>query len=411
MSELYHAAARDPRRARRVATRRSSASAPRSITTSCCRRSPRSRSRASTTARRAVARRLPRLRHASLGRWRRPVLRAASRPTAPRAFRRHRARRRHGLEARACRSRTSAAATQRSCHSTVRPPDRSGSTRASFSSSRRSGRASRRSCSTGSIARARRSGSIAFVPPGRCAITTALSGYLGDVRAAAGSRRRHARRRCPARRARGPRPRRDRGHRRGDRRCFMPAIASIRASLARARSKALTRTRSSSPTSSRRACLRCRSWMRRPRAGISLSHRLSRVRAMVVFSNHRLGASAELLVSDDVAAIDPARDRRRSPARSPRRGGSSSSCCGSTAAPSTRPTVLDVTDIAWTPDHFEPQRRFLLDAILRAAAQADHALAFDRWRRMIEAHPADSVQVGQALAVAANRLIYQRDSY
>jgi hypothetical protein len=57
--------------------------------------------------------------------------------------------------------------------------------------------------------------------------------------------------------------------------------------------------------------------------------------------------------------------------------------------------VLDVADIAWTPDHFEAQRRFLTTAILRGAATAEHALVFDRWRVMIEAHPADSVQVGR----------------
>lgn len=115
---------------------------------------------------------------------------------------------------------------------------------------------------------------------------------------------------------------------------------------------------------------------------------------MVVFSNHRLGPSAELLVSDDVArAVLRATAAAARPFAEARwelelvlwldgraeRGGQ----------------VLDVTDIAWTPDHFEPQRRFLIDAIERAAATVEHALAFDRWRRMIEAHPADSVQVGR----------------
>jgi hypothetical protein len=131
---------------------------------------------------------------------------------------------------------------------------------------------------------------------------------------------------------------------------------------------------------------------------------------MVVFSNHRLGPSAELLVSDDVAAtvlkatataarpfaearwelelvlwLDRRGDQIEENGRSDR----------ATRASSRGGMVLDVADIAWTPDHFEAQRRFLIEAILRAAGMADHALAFDRWRRMIEAHPADSVQVGR----------------
>jgi hypothetical protein len=37
----------------------------------------------------------------------------------------------------------------------------------------------------------------------------------------------------------------------------------------------------------------------------------------------------------------------------------------------------------------------LLAAIERAAAGSEHGLAFDRWRRLIEAHPRESVQVGR----------------
>ena len=131
---------------------------------------------------------------------------------------------------------------------------------------------------------------------------------------------------------------------------------------------------------------------------------------MVVFSNHWLGPSSELLVSDDVAVAvlkataNAARpfaearwelelvlwlDRRGDQIEEAGRGE------GATKLSSRGGQVLDVADIAWTPDHFEAQRRFLIEAILRAAAMADHALAFDRWRRMIEAHPADSVQVGR----------------
>ena len=115
---------------------------------------------------------------------------------------------------------------------------------------------------------------------------------------------------------------------------------------------------------------------------------------MVVFSNHRLGPSAELLVSDDVAAYvlraTAAAARPFAEAR-----WEIELVLWLDARADARAQVLDVADIAWTPEHFELQRGFLIDAILRAAESADHALAFDRWRRLIEAHPAESVQVGR----------------
>lgn len=168
---------------------------------------------------------------------------------------------------------------------------------------------------------------------------------------------------------------------------------------------------------------------------------------MVVFSNHRLGPSAEVLVSDDVAravlgaTADAARpfaearweielvmwlDRRgdqigeaaaarsegatRESSRGERSdrggrtgragedGGGGGAGAGGRRGGGGGGHVLDVADIAWTPEHFEAQRRFLIDAIVRAAGGEGggaHGLAFDRWRRMIEAHPADSVQVGR----------------
>lgn len=147
---------------------------------------------------------------------------------------------------------------------------------------------------------------------------------------------------------------------------------------------------------------------------------------MVVFSNRRLGPSAELLVSDDVARAmlgDTAtaarpfaearwevelvlwldrhsaslRDAARSSEAGPcgRRAMHIESAPAATRQSSRGGYVLDVSDIAWTPDHFEAQRMFFTSAIMRAAAGTEHALAFDRWRRLIEAHPADSVQVGR----------------
>jgi len=127
---------------------------------------------------------------------------------------------------------------------------------------------------------------------------------------------------------------------------------------------------------------------------------------MVVFSNHRLGPSAELLVSDDVArTVLKATATAARPFAEARwelelvlwldRRGDQITADAATPASTRGGQLLDVADIAWTPDHFEAQRHFLMNAILRAAATAEHALAFDRWRRMIEAHPADSVQVGR----------------
>ncbi|MBV8756774.1 MAG: hypothetical protein JO257_05855 [Deltaproteobacteria bacterium] len=57
--------------------------------------------------------------------------------------------------------------------------------------------------------------------------------------------------------------------------------------------------------------------------------------------------------------------------------------------------TIDVSEIAWTRDHFDAQRWFLIDAIARATIHSEHAAALDRWRRMIEAHPRDSVQFGR----------------
>src|SRR5450432_1944814 len=118
------------------------------------------------------------------------------------------------------------------------------------------------------------------------------------------------------------------------------------------------------------------------------------VSAMVVFSNLHLGPSSELFVSDDVAVamllataatarhVAEARWERELVEWLERRASATSK-------------ALDIAEIAWTPDHFEAQRRFLIEAIARAAEGSMHATAFQRWRRMIEAHPPDSVQVGR----------------
>jgi hypothetical protein len=113
---------------------------------------------------------------------------------------------------------------------------------------------------------------------------------------------------------------------------------------------------------------------------------------MVVFSNRRLGPSAELLVSDDVAStiLRATADAAR-PQAAARWEIELVQWLDARAEVGAQ--ILDVADIAWTPEHFERQRRFVIDAITAAQTTLPHALAFDRWRRLIEAHPADSVQV------------------
>jgi hypothetical protein len=119
---------------------------------------------------------------------------------------------------------------------------------------------------------------------------------------------------------------------------------------------------------------------------------------MVVFSNNRLGPSAELLVSDHVAiAMLRATAATARPFAEARWEHELVDWLERRASPTTATATsrLDVNDIAWTPDHFDSQRRFLVDAIIRAALGSEHVSAFDRWRRLIEAHPRDSVQVGR----------------
>jgi hypothetical protein len=137
---------------------------------------------------------------------------------------------------------------------------------------------------------------------------------------------------------------------------------------------------------------------------------------MVVFSNHRLGPSAELFVSDEVALTmlreTAAAARPYAEARwevelvlwlDSRADTVHATTTAARPAHQRTAELLDVGDIAWTPEHFDHQRAFVVDAIQRGARCGEHALAFDRWRRMIEVHPADSVQVGRRWQWPASR--------
>jgi hypothetical protein len=114
---------------------------------------------------------------------------------------------------------------------------------------------------------------------------------------------------------------------------------------------------------------------------------------MVVFSNHRLGPAAELLVSVEVAEsmLRETAEAARSSVDDRWEG----ELVRWLDARARRQSDLDVGEIAWSPEHFERQRRFLVAAIESAAERSQHRKALGRWAAMIEAHPRDSVQVGR----------------
>src|SRR5258706_8751605 len=115
---------------------------------------------------------------------------------------------------------------------------------------------------------------------------------------------------------------------------------------------------------------------------------------MVVLANRRLGPSAELLLSTRVGS-EILREIETS-ARPLARARWEIELVGWLARRAEMDDhVLDVAEIAWTPEHFYVQRQFLLEAIGRAAWSSEHGFALDHLRRLIEAHPRNSVQFGR----------------
>ncbi len=117
---------------------------------------------------------------------------------------------------------------------------------------------------------------------------------------------------------------------------------------------------------------------------------------MIVFSNRRLGPASELLVSIEVAEL-----MLRATAEAARPVAEARweiELVQWLTDSAQRQSGFDVGEIAWTPEHFDRQRRFLLDAIERAATDSHHARVLGLWSAMIEAHPRDSVQVGRRWA-------------
>ena len=115
---------------------------------------------------------------------------------------------------------------------------------------------------------------------------------------------------------------------------------------------------------------------------------------MVVFSNRRLGPSAELLVSREVAG-ELLREVAAAARPSAQARWEHELVIWLERCAASRSTSFDVSDIAWTPEHFERQRNFLIGAIQRAHETSRHARALARWCGMIEAHPRESVSVGR----------------
>lgn len=121
---------------------------------------------------------------------------------------------------------------------------------------------------------------------------------------------------------------------------------------------------------------------------------------MVVFSNERLGAAVELLVSPLVAAamLSATAEAARPLAQS---RWEHELVLWLEDRSRTLGSGIDVTELAWTPEHFERQRRFVTDAIDRAALGSAHARALSLWCRMIESHPREHVLVGRRWRWAA----------
>lgn len=120
---------------------------------------------------------------------------------------------------------------------------------------------------------------------------------------------------------------------------------------------------------------------------------------MLVFSNQRLGPAAELMVARDVAVsllkLVAEAARPFANAYWERELVRWLDEQAVRAAVERAAISIDVGDIAFTPQHFDRQRRFLLEAIEEARAETPYARVLVDWADLIKAHPRDSVQVGR----------------
>lgn len=115
---------------------------------------------------------------------------------------------------------------------------------------------------------------------------------------------------------------------------------------------------------------------------------------MVVFSNRKLGPSAELVVSREVAG-EMLREVAAAAAPSAQARWEHELVSWLARWATSRSTGFDVSDIAWTPEHFERQRRFLVEAIQAAQPSSRHSRPLVRWCEMVAAHPREAVSVGR----------------
>ncbi len=115
---------------------------------------------------------------------------------------------------------------------------------------------------------------------------------------------------------------------------------------------------------------------------------------MVVLSNHRVGPSSELMVSVEVASeMLAAIATAARPLAASRWEAELVRWLEQRA--SRVGAAFDVGEIAWTPEHFELQREFLIRAAIVAAHSSEHASALRRWTKLVEALPREAVQVGR----------------
>ena len=113
---------------------------------------------------------------------------------------------------------------------------------------------------------------------------------------------------------------------------------------------------------------------------------------MVVISNRLLGPQAELIVSEAIAE-ELLRELAAAAAPTARSRWELELVHWLALRAARIEPALDLADIAWTPDHFEAQRAFVLEAIARAAAAAvSCGAALEHCRRMVAGHPRDAVQ-------------------
>jgi len=124
-----------------------------------------------------------------------------------------------------------------------------------------------------------------------------------------------------------------------------------------------------------------------------MSERAARLAGMVVFSNRQLGPAAELWVSSALAReiVREVADAARTMARDRWED----ELVRWLAHRSTTGGGIDVGEIAWSPEHFDAQRRFVTEAIERAAISSRHAILLLRWRVLVDAHPRSFVQFGR----------------